>query len=1076
MRLGKSQRDRDPTHIASVAVFDEKGKLLFGRRNDNQKFTLPGGHMEPGEEPRAAARRELKEETGIDVPESRFRHLGDGQAGAYLIHCYQVEMNRSDFKHGDNAPGPHGKDDPDDECSEWRYVDVDDGLPEEIASNLHSKKNVTLRLIGLQRRGKDEAPPKLPETDDEFLFKTEDEVARLMQNPDPRERRMALKLDGVRREHLAAAFAHPDPVVQHAALDHPGSDDPEVLTSLMRLPGRLRLQHEAMGRDSIEPHHLLDLYRTAAAQEDPLARGVISSIASHPKLEEPLWREMWDDPRHGSRRALINHPVAPGDALEGVVLNALDRPEMALGGSLARDAARHPSLTPAGREAAVKRSQGPLRESVASNPELEDRHITDILASGRIPRTFDPEAQARQNVLQGRHVTAEHLSMALEDHHPQVRAAVFRSPSPALGPQHVRRAFERGEPDLIQAALASRPVRQQRGSSAASCCPARRRPTLATMAKAEPGVGGTGYSPHPRVMQEAADYMQQAGFPYQPMDRLHPVDPEFQRRTSAAYEAIEHRPHDPQVKAAYDALKQETMAQYQHLKGHGYRFTPASDFSAAGTEADAFDTMHRDVGQNKHLHVFTGGDLPHDHPLAEPSGDPDLPSYNDVFRAVHDVYGHVKPGVDFGHDGEERAWHSHASMYSPLARRALATETRGQNTNYHYGTNGEHNRANPAQAIFPPQKAGLMPEEFSHTPTVHPSMAKTESPLIKMAHPDHFQALLKASDQAGRDLVDHRGHLEGHPAMHQHFVDNYRRLLDSPAAAKRLAQPKGSNISRKVILAAPEEAEGTRYMVKPYHERITRAVSKWMKHPHQGWAEMATQALYHAGKIGHLHQAVHVAEHNMGPGFENEPALVIKMAPGFENAEKHVRFSHTAAGAGCLPGATDQSKSDARRIGMMDFLTNNLDRHGSNLLWNPTSKQVLSIDTPRSFQYVRSGDHYKHRDSLEADTDNMDGYLHRGAVGDVLGADLSNLDKRRAHADSFEPETEWWWDHKEPIRAAMRDQLQHLRDPAVREHIANNFEHRARHFDQMADFGIHNFGDDWYNSPIEMTPPRRRGR
>ena len=52
---------------------------------------------------------------------------------------------------------------------------------------------------------------------------------------------------------------------------------------------------------------------------------------------------------------------------------------------------------------------------------------------------------------------------------------------------------------------------------------------------------------------------------------------------------------------------------------------------------------------------------------------------NDMFRAVHDVFGHAAAGRGFDPHGEEAAWLKHSGMYSPLARRALTTETRGQN-------------------------------------------------------------------------------------------------------------------------------------------------------------------------------------------------------------------------------------------------------------------------------------------------------------------------------------------------------------------------------------------------------------
>jgi hypothetical protein len=54
------------------------------------------------------------------------------------------------------------------------------------------------------------------------------------------------------------------------------------------------------------------------------------------------------------------------------------------------------------------------------------------------------------------------------------------------------------------------------------------------------------------------------------------------------------------------------------------------------------------------------------------------------FRAVHDLFGHGVYGNEFGPKGEELAFGAHSQMYSPLARIALATETRGQNSVVNY--------------------------------------------------------------------------------------------------------------------------------------------------------------------------------------------------------------------------------------------------------------------------------------------------------------------------------------------------------------------------------------------------------
>lgn len=58
------------TQFADVLVFNSQGQILFLRRSwksnfEPSKLGLPGGHVDPGEQPLQAAYRELKEETGL---------------------------------------------------------------------------------------------------------------------------------------------------------------------------------------------------------------------------------------------------------------------------------------------------------------------------------------------------------------------------------------------------------------------------------------------------------------------------------------------------------------------------------------------------------------------------------------------------------------------------------------------------------------------------------------------------------------------------------------------------------------------------------------------------------------------------------------------------------------------------------------------------------------------------------------------------------------------------------------------------------------------------------------------------
>src|SRR3954451_8848815 len=59
-----------PVECAGAVVRDERGRLLLVRRGRPPAaglWSLPGGRIEPGETAAAAAAREVREETGLEV-------------------------------------------------------------------------------------------------------------------------------------------------------------------------------------------------------------------------------------------------------------------------------------------------------------------------------------------------------------------------------------------------------------------------------------------------------------------------------------------------------------------------------------------------------------------------------------------------------------------------------------------------------------------------------------------------------------------------------------------------------------------------------------------------------------------------------------------------------------------------------------------------------------------------------------------------------------------------------------------------------------------------------------------------
>ncbi len=102
-----------------------------------------------------------------------------------------------------------------------------------------------------------------------------------------------------------------------------------------------------------------------------------------------------------------------------------------------------------------------------------------------------------------------------------------------------------------------------------------------------------------------------------------------------------------------------------------------------------------------------------EHPLLGDSGvrwNGQVVTFNDIFRGVHDAFGHAKEGVGFRADGEENAWRQHVAMYSDEAKPAMTSETRGQNSWVNYGPHGEKNRTATSDTVYADQKAVIAPE------------------------------------------------------------------------------------------------------------------------------------------------------------------------------------------------------------------------------------------------------------------------------------------------------------------------------------------------------------------------------
>lgn len=226
------------------------------------------------------------------------------------------------------------------------------------------------------------------------------------------------------------------------------------------------------------------------------------------------------------------------------------------------------------------------------------------------------------------------------------------------------------------------------------------------------------FQPVVDVIRGAAAYTRGIGQEYSTRGLAHVVvDPLRGFAQFHAYHANEGKEPSEQTLRSYEALRRETNAQYEHLT----RPTEEGGMGITVTvqDEDPYDSpqaMAEDIRKNKQLKVLstrsTGG---HSFLTDEE---------NDRFRAVHDAFGHAGPGRGFSRHGEEAAWRSHVQMYTPEAREAMTSETRGQNSYLNYNNLGRE---------FPDNAVVGMPEWTQSTEkfTGIPEKEEPKRPLTK---------------------------------------------------------------------------------------------------------------------------------------------------------------------------------------------------------------------------------------------------------------------------------------------------------------------------------------------------------
>ncbi|MEV6953029.1 NUDIX domain-containing protein [Streptomyces sp. NPDC051183] len=135
------------SRVSAYAIATTQDRLLLTRLSDSSPvfepglWHLPGGGIDPGEQPREALERELYEETGLELLDAR---LVD--ARAYTAHRLGVSWNLVGlFYRVDLAPGPLAVTKEDDSTCAVDWIPLP-GLEESVLSPAAID---ALRMIGI---------------------------------------------------------------------------------------------------------------------------------------------------------------------------------------------------------------------------------------------------------------------------------------------------------------------------------------------------------------------------------------------------------------------------------------------------------------------------------------------------------------------------------------------------------------------------------------------------------------------------------------------------------------------------------------------------------------------------------------------------------------------------------------------------------------------------------------------------------------------------------------------------------------------------------------------------------------
>ena len=295
--------------------------------------------------------------------------------------------------------------------------------------------------------------------------------------------------------------------------------------------------------------------------------------------------------------------------------------------------------------------------------------------------------------------------------------------------------------------------------------------------------------------------------------------------------------------------------------------------------------------------------------------------------------------------------------------------------------------------------------------------------------------LEEGTDSTSKNTVDQDPHQSSHP-----LPDELLPLYSDTTVYPEIDSAKSGN-STKTIHDFPIDGQEQRVMTKPYF--ATPQNKSWIDHSTQGWSTLASRSIYDAAGVGDISEKVFAHAH------KDTPVVVHQFGKNYNSVYDLVDQKNKSPNLVNSPIQKSIDPLQVKQIATMDFLMGNNDRHSNNLMISDSKNKsgynsLLAIDHDNNFQYIKPLNSLKMDDESLNLEDSPRTYLERSALNTALEASPT---QNKTREDLYE----WWVSNADAIKNSFDEQLSHIKDEDVKDHVQKNFERRFQMIQKWAD-------------------------